>query len=117
MRRLGWVGCAALLALTHLEGHADSKKGAGIDSGKGAAAQAERSRRDVVKHGDAAHREMRQEQTDAASRGQGLAKSEEMRRRRDERKALKDDHEAAVQGGADPVHGQKPWWKFWGAAE
>jgi hypothetical protein len=49
---------------------------------------------------------------DAKRKGKG----DEMRDRRDERKAIMNESKAAREPGT-PQKGEKPWWKFWGNDE
>jgi len=49
------------------------------------------------------------------AKGRGAAMGDDMKARRDERKAIKADYDEAVEGGADRIQGKKPWWNFWGA--
>ena len=49
----------------------------------------------------------------ATAEREGKGRGEEMRSRRDERKALMEESKSAREP-ATPEKGKKPWWKFWG---
>ncbi len=74
---------------------------------KDAEARAERAREQAEERGEEARESAEREQ-----RGRG----DEMRARREERKAIMDEAKTGAETGT-PRKGKKPWWRFWESDE
>jgi hypothetical protein len=109
IRRIALLGALLSLALAPAAlADEHGAKGKGHEKAHGKAEQARERAESAGEEGAA--------RSESADEEAGKARGEEMRARRDERKAIMEEARDAAEPGT-PRKGKKPWWRFWQSDE